>query len=279
MRNRAGLLILVALAAGGLAAILAFKFLRSPEAPAVAKGAQVSTPVVVAARDLDVGTTLEPADVQVLDWPGGATPAGYAAAPDEVVGRGVVQPIHANEPVLPFKLAAADLGRGLAMLVPEGMRAVSVPVDDVVAVAGWVRPGTRVDVLVTLDRLPNQSEPMTQIVLQNVEVLGNDRVIAQDEEGEAVDISVVTLLVDPESAEKLSLAQGKGDIQLALRNNLDLATVETPGIRASQLVRFAAPPAPVRASGPPPPTRPRGFTIDVYRGPERSEVNMGGQGG
>lgn len=278
MRSRAGLLILMALAAGGLAAILAFRFLREPDAPDPSRTAAVHTEVVVATRDLDVGTTIEAADVQTIDWPGDATPEGYAASADEVVGRGVLQPIHANEPVLPFKLASADLGRGLAMLVPEGKRAVSVPVDDVVAVAGWVRPGTRVDVLVTLDRLENPGEPATQIVLQNVEVLGNDKVIAKDEEGEAAEISVVTLLVDPPSAERLSLAQTKGRIQLALRNNLDLETVETPGVRASQLLSFARP-APVRARAAPPP-RPSRRTIEVYRGPERSEVAMeGGTGG
>lgn len=279
MRNRAALLILLALAAGVLAAILAFNFLRSPQAPVVAQST-ASVPVVVAARDLDVGETLVPEDVRVIDWPGDATPVGYAQAPDEVVGRGVVQTIHANEPVLPFKLAAADLGRGLSMLVPEGMRAVSVPVNDVVAVAGWVRPGTRVDVIVTLDQRGTEGEPMTQIVLQNVEVLGADRVIAQDEEGEAVETSYVTLLVDPENAEKLSLANNNGRLHLALRNNLDQETVETPGIRASRLLRLQQPAAaPVRARAAPPPPRPSSLTIDVYRGPEKSESTVGMEGG
>lgn len=278
MRNRAALLILLALAAGVLAAILAFSFLRPPQARVVAQSA-VSVPVVVAARDLDVGESLAPEDVKVIDWPGDATPVGYAQAPDEVVGRGVVQTIHANEPVLPFKLAAADLGRGLSMLVPEGMRAVSVPVDDVVAVAGWVRPGTRVDVIVTLDRRGTEGEPMTQIVLQSVEVLGADRVISQDEKGEAVETSFVTLLVDPESAEKLSLANNNGRLHLALRNNLDLETVETPGIRASRLLRLQQPAAPVRARAAAPPPRPSSLTIDVYRGPEKSESTVGMEGG
>lgn len=278
MRNRAVLLILLALAAGVLAAILAFSFLRSPQAPVVAQST-ASVPVVVAARDLDVGETLASEDVRVIDWPGDATPVGYAQAPDEVVGRGVVQSLHANEPVLPFKLAAADLGRGLSMLVPEGMRAVSVPVDDVVGVAGWARPGTRVDVIVTLDRRGTEGEPMTQIVLQSVEVLGADRLISQDEEGEAVETSFVTLLVDPESAEKLSLANNNGRLHLALRNNLDLETVETPGIRASRLLRLQQPAAPVRVRAAPPPSRPSSLTIDVYRGPEKSESTVGMEGG
>lgn len=280
MRNRAGLLILLALAAGVLAAILAYSLLRSPQAPEIAQPTG-NAPVVVAARDLEVGETLAPEDVKVIDWPGNATPAGYAQSADEIVGRGVVQSLSANEPVLPFKLASADMGRGLSMLVPEGMRAVTVPVDDVVAVGGWVRPGTRVDVIVTLDRQGgSQGEPMTQVVLQHVEVLGTDRVIARDEEGEAVETSFVTLLVDPEDAEKLALAKNDGRLHLALRNNLDLEVVETSGVRASRLLPLQRVSAPVvRSRRPAPPPRPSSLTIDVYRGPEKSESTVGMEGG
>lgn len=281
MRDRAGLMILLALVAGGLAAYLAFKFLRSPEAPEAVRRTSETVSVVVASRSLEVGATIESEDVRVIDWPGTATPEGYAQSADEVVGRGVLQSIHANEPVLPFKLASPELGRGLAMVIPEGFRAVSIPVDPVTAVDGWVRQGTRVDLIVTLDDLPNQSEPITQIVLQNVEVLGNDRVISRDQSGEAIEMRVVTVLVDPEDAERLSLAQQKGSFQLALRNALDLELIETPGVRTSQLLRLGAPP-PVRrtsrapAAAPAPPTR---NTIDVYRGPTRTEVEMPGGGG
>lgn len=281
MGDRAGLMILLALVAGGLAAYLAFKFLRSPEAPEAVRRTSETVSVVVASRSLEVGATIESEDVRVIDWPGTATPEGYAQSADEVVGRGVLQSIHTNEPVLPFKLASPELGRGLAMVIPEGFRAVSIPVDPVTAVDGWVRQGTRVDLIVTLDDLPNQSEPITQIVLQNVEVLGNDRVISRDQSGEAMEMRVVTVLVDPEDAERLSLAQQKGSFQLALRNALDLELIETPGVRTSQLLRLSAPP-PVRrtsrapAAAPAPPTR---NTIDVYRGPTRTEVEMPGGGG
>lgn len=280
MGDRAGLILLLALVAGGLAAYLAFKFLRSPEAPEPVRTSETVS-VVVASRSLEVGATIESEDVRVIDWPGTATPEGYAQSADEVVGRGVLQSMHANEPVLPFKLASPELGRGLAMVIPEGFRAVSIPVDPVTAVDGWVRQGTRVDLIVTLDDLPNQSEPITQIVLQNVEVLGNDRVISRDQSGEAIEMRVVTVLVDPEDAERLSLAQQKGSFQLALRNALDLELIETPGVRTSQLLRLPAPP-PVRrtsrapAAAPAPPTH---NTIDVYRGPTRTEVEMPEGGG
>jgi pilus assembly protein CpaB len=157
---------------------------------------------------------------------------------------------------------------------------VSVPVNDVVSVAGWVRPGTRVDVLVTLNSVLNQQEPVTQIVLQNVQVLGNDRSIQRDAQGEAVPVSVVTVLVTPEQAERLAMAESDGRLQLALRNNVDIDTLETPGVRTSQLLR--ARPVPVATGGGPArPAQPSRVTVEVYRGPQRSEstVERGGGGG
>jgi pilus assembly protein CpaB len=282
MRDRVGLLIGLALGAGLLAAFLAFTFLRSPQAPEQFQRAEArsSVPVVVAAQDMDVGAVVLEEFVRVVDWPGDALPAGYASSPAEVVGRGVIVPIRTNEPFLPQKLASEELGRGLAMIIPEGFRAVSVPVNDVVSVAGWVRPGTRVDVLVTLNSVLNQPEPVTQVVLQNVQVLGNDRSIQRDAQGEAVPVSVVTVLVTPEQAERLAMAESDGRLQLALRNNVDIDTLETPGVRTSQLLRGR--PAPVvTGGGPPRPAQPSRVTVEVYRGPQRSEstVERGGGGG
>ena len=283
MRDRVGLLIGLALGSGLLAAFLAFTFLRSPEAPESFQRAeaQASVPAVVAARDMDVGSVLTEEDVRVVDWPGGVLPVGYSSSPAEVVGRGVIVPIRENEPFLPHKLASEELGRGLAMMIPEGYRAVSVPVNDVVAVAGWVRPGTRVDVLVTLNSVLNQQEPVTQIVLQNVQVLGNDRSIQRDAQGEAVPVSVVTVLVTPEQSERLAMAESDGRLQLALRNNMDIDTLETPGTRTSQLLRARPAPVFTGGGGPVRPAQPSRVTVEVYRGPQRSEstVERGGGGG
>jgi pilus assembly protein CpaB len=280
MRDRVGLLIALALVSGLVAAFLAFSFLRSPQAPEQFQRATQSTsPAVVAARDLDVGTTLTPEDVRVIDWPGEVVPIGYAASIDEVVGRGVVVPIRMNEPMLPEKLAGSDVGRGMTMLIPSGFRAVSVPVNDVVSVAGWVRPGTRVDVLVTLSGLRNEQESVTQVVLQNVEVLGNDRSIQRDAQGEPQAISVITLLVTPEQSEQLAMASTDGRLQLALRNQIDLDSTETRGVRVSELIRRPVPM--VRTStGVVRPAQPSRVTVEVYRGPQRSEstVERGGGG-
>ncbi len=281
MRDRVGLLIALALASGLVAAILAFSFLRSPAVPdQFQRTAGATYPVVVAARDLDVGSTLVPEDLRVVDWPGDAAPAGFASSIDEVLGRGVVVPMRMNEPMLPDKLTGSDMGRGIAMLIPEGYRAISVPVNDVISVAGWVRPGSWVDVLVTLSALPNQAESMTQVVLQGIEVLGNDRSIERDAQGEPQAIAVVTLLVTPEQAERLAAAESEGRLQLALRNQIDRDSVETRGVRPSELVVRTAPM--VRApSGQLQPAPPRRMTVEVYRGPTRSEstVERGGGGG
>jgi pilus assembly protein CpaB len=281
MRKRAGLLVAMALVSGTLAAFLAFTFLRAPSMPA-AFGANesVAVPVVVAARDLTVGTTLAAEDVKVVSWPGNAQPAGFATSTDEVIGLGVLVPVAVNEPLLPQKMASADQGRGLSMLVPQGYRAVSVPVNDVVAVAGWVRPGTRVDVMVTLNDVRNEVEPITQTVLQNVTVLGNDRTISTEGSGQASQIAVVTLLVTPEDAEKLAMAESHGRLQLALRNGVDLDTASTPGVRTSGLIRRPAPaPGPVTrraavSAAPAAPPRPKTVTIEIIRGQQRTESTV-----
>jgi pilus assembly protein CpaB len=281
MRDRVGLLIALALASGLVAAFLAFSFLRSPQAPEQFQRTAGSTyPVVVASRDLNVGAMLTFEDVRVVDWPGDAAPQGFASSVDEVIGRSVVVPMRMNEPMLPEKLAGSDIGRGIAVLIPEGYRAVSVPVNDVVSVAGWVRPGTRVDVLVTLSGLPNQAESVTQMVLQNIEVLGNDRSIQRDGDGEPQAISVVTLLVTPEQAERLAMADSEGRLQLALRNQIDLDSIETRGVRPSELLNRA--PVMVRSpTGQMQPAAPRRMTVEVYSGTTRSEstVERGGGGG
>jgi pilus assembly protein CpaB len=281
MRDRVGLLIALALASGLVAAFLAFNFLRSPQAPdQFQRTAGATYPVVVAARDLEVGSMLVAEDVRVIDWPADAAPQGFASSIDEVLGRGVVVPMRMNEPMLPDKLTGSDMGRGITVLIPEGYRAVSAPVNDVISVAGWVRPGSRVDVLVTLSQLPNQSEPVTQVVLQNIEVLGNDRSIQRDAEGEPQPISVVTFLVTPEQAERLAMAESEGRLHLALRNQIDLDSIDTRGVRPSELLNRA--PVMVRSpTGQMQPAAPRRMTVEVYRGPTRTEtsVERGGGGG
>lgn len=281
MRNRAGFLLLLALLAGTVAAFLAYRFLRDPIGAAVMDRApsEAIVQVVVASRNLAAGALVRPEDVRLVDWPGAALPAGYSRNAAEVVGRGLLNAVSLNEPLLSTKLALPEAGGGLSILIPEGKRAMSVRVDDVIGVAGFVVPGTRVDVLVTLDRTAGQEDPATQLILQNIEVMASGQSIQRDSRWEPQAATVVTLLVEPEEGERLALSSTNGRIQLALRNSMDTDSVETNGIRASGLLlRPRAASVAVRPRGPAPvrvPAPPSQFRVEVYRGPERTETTVG----
>lgn len=272
MQRRVVIILALALLSGGLAAYLAFTYLREP--PAEEEGAAAAvTEAVVAARPMDVGHVLSEEDVKVVDWPGASLPSGYAASVSEVVGRGLITPVAANEPLLSGKLARAEAGGGLPITIPEGKRAMSVAVNEVIGVAGFVLPGTRVDVLVTAAPPDGGSED-TQIVLQDVEVLSSGQRINRSTQGEPQTVSVVTLLVGPQEAETLTLAADQGQLQLALRNTLDRDTVATEGQVVSNLLpRWRSQPSPeprqVQRQRPPPRRQ-----VEVYRGPDRSTTTV-----
>lgn len=279
MRNRAGMLLLMAMLAGGAAAFLAYQFLRDPVGSSAVQRTDASelVQVAVSVRDLPAGHLLTAEDVRMVEWPARVVPEGFSRSPAEVVGRGLLSNVAMNEPFLPSKLASTEAGGGLSILIPEGKRAMAVRVDDVVGVAGFVVPGTRVDVVVTLDESSaNNTQPVTQLVLQNIEVMASGQSIQRDARGEPQTTTVVTLLVDPEQGEMLGLSANNGRIQLALRNSLDPDTVQTMGARVANLLR-RPPPAPVRASGPVAPrpaAAPSRVQVEVYRGPVRSESTV-----
>lgn len=277
MSRRVGYMLLVALLAGGLAAYLAYSLLQDPgTADSTVKDIELVN-VAVAAHDVSAGTVLGAEDVKLVEWPARSVPDGFSRSPSEVVGRGLLLDVKRNEPLLASKVASKEAGGGLPVLIPAGKRAMSVKVDDVVGVAGFVLPGTRVDVLVTLDQASGEDIPRTRVFLQNIHVASAGQITERDAQGEPQSVPVVTLLVDPEEGEKLALASGKGSIRLALRNSLDTETVSTPGIRANRLIVDAPAPAPVRRAPRPraepqpaqPPT-PTHFEIEVFRGPDRS---------
>lgn len=268
-RRRVWPVVVMALVSGGVAGYLSLQYLRRQ--PAARDGGDPA-PVraAVAARDLPLGTILAAEDVKLVDWPGTSIPAGLAGTVEEVVGRGVITPVRANEPLLAAKLADPEAGGGLPIAIPPGMRAVSVEVDEVIGVAGFVLPGTRVDVLVTLDPRQEGREPATRVVLQNVRALAAGQSVESAGEGEPKLVPVVTLLVTPEQAEVLTLAATEGRIQLALRNTLDDAEVETPGVLVSRLLGLARGPAYRRAAGPIGPST----AVEIYAGGKRSLVTF-----
>ena len=245
-RMRITLVLLLALAAGGGLAYGTYSYMQNVQVKTVSLPTR---PVVVAAADLELGAELRPDDLRVIQWPESAMPMGAFANPDEVVGRGLVMPVIQNEPILPMKLAGKGAGSGLTVVIPEGKRAVSVRVNEVIGVAGYVLPGTKVDVLATASPTQNREDTTTKLVLSNVQVLAAGTKLEQDgEQGKPVSVNVVTLLVTPEESEKLTLGATEGKIQLALRNPLDKDTPETPGIQPASLLGSAAA-RPVRRNG------------------------------
>lgn len=274
MKKRPLLILAFALACGLLSAYLAREYLRAQVASATA-GRPETTTVAVAARDLPGGSVLTAADVKMIEWPSGSPPPGYVAASNSLVGQGLVLPVKANEPFLTTKLANASVS-GLAGMIPAGMRAVSVKVDEVIAVAGFVTPGTRVDILVTMPS--DGAQPgATKLVVQNLKVLASGQSYAPSEEAEAKEASVITLLVTPEQAEVLTLASTEGRIQLALRNTLDETMALTSGAVATTLEGRAPPPAAPAPRGAARSTAPRRTpeaTVEIYHGSDRTVASF-----
>jgi pilus assembly protein CpaB len=235
MRNRFFAVLVIAILAGGSLAYGTYNFMQSQ--PGTQTVQAPTQPVVVASADLSLGTAIKKEDLTVVQFPQGAVPEGTFSQPAELIGRGLIVPVVKNEPILTAKLASKEAGAGLPPVIPEGMRAVSVRVNEVVGVAGYVLPGTRVDVVATQSPTDKKQDTISKVVLSNVQVLTAGTRMEQDQEdAKPVQVTVVTLLVNPEQAERLALASTEGKIQLALRNPLDQGSPNTPGIRPSGLM-------------------------------------------
>jgi pilus assembly protein CpaB len=236
---RVFMVFVLAVTAGGALAFGTYNFMQHAKPTTVTIPTK---PVVVAATDLDVGAELTREEIRIIDWPANAVPAGAFSDPKDVIGRGIILPVIQNEPILPTKLASPEAGAGLPPAIPPGLRAVSVRVNEVIGVAGYVLPGTRVDVVATINPSGQSTDITTKVVLTNVQVLASGTKIDREtDKNKPIPVTVVTLLVDPEEAERLTLASTEGKIQLALRNPLDKATPSTHGIRPAALLGFAAP--------------------------------------
>jgi pilus assembly protein CpaB len=245
MRNRIFAVLALAVIAGGGLAYATFNAINAQ--PVKIQNAPTQ-PVVVAAADLALGTELKKEDLTVVNFPVGGAPEGSFKNPSEILGRGLIVSMVKNEPVLAAKLASKEAGAGLPPVIPEGMRAVSVRVNEVIGVAGYVLPGTRVDVLATASPTSQQQDMTAKLILSNVQVLTAGTRMEQDQEkGKPMQVTVVTLLVYPEQSERLALASSEAKIQLALRNPLDQGAPETPGMKPSVLLGMSRPSKPVKA--------------------------------
>jgi pilus assembly protein CpaB len=273
-----------ALAAAGAASFLVYRALER-----VARPAEVAmTTIVIASRDVPAGTMLSSDDVKAVSWPASSRLATSFATVNEVVGRGTVDILHANEPLTAAKLAARGAGAGLQPTIPQGMRAISIHVNEIIGVAGFVTPGSRVDVLVTLDSqgAGAKKDTTTRVVVSNVQVLTAGTRYDQDQarqDGKPIPSSVVTLMVTPDDAERVALAQNEGKINLTLRNPLDVDPTSTAGAQVAGLLGKQTTPPDLTEKPkvrmrvaraivvPPPVPEAKPLTIETIRAAKRTE--------
>lgn len=246
-----------------------------------------SVQVLVAGRNLEIGSLIKDTDFKMAEWPG-ALPAGAITKKEDAVGRGVIIAIFEGEPILESRLAPRGAGAGLAANIKPGMRAVALRVNDVNGLAGFVIPGMHVDVLIS-GTPPNNPNPnagaVAKTLLQDIEILSAGQNIQKDAEGKPVVVNLVNVLVTPEQAEILNLATNDTRVQLVLRNPIDHATSVTKGAWLQELYGGAAkhptpaprprakvdplPPAPAA----PPPPKPEGpYVLEIINGTHRTET-------
>ena len=246
--------------------------------------------VIVASHPLKLGAMLTADHVKLVKWPADAQVPGAFAKVEDVVDRGLISDLGENEPVTAARLAPREAGAGLPPSIPPGMRAVSIKVNEVIGVAGFVVPGTRVDVMVTLTNRQGQQDSVTKVAVSNVQVLTAGTRYDQEnaKDGQPIPSTVVTLLVSPEDGERIALAQSEGQLMLTLRNPLDTSPTATNGIRTGGLLgQPAATPAPARtsarrASAPAKPVQaepavapaPKTYTVEAIRGAKRTEESV-----
>ena len=287
----------IALVLGLLAVYLANVFLTRSEERANAEP-EGTTRIAVAAVPLDYGTDITPDKVRFVAMPTATLPAGSFRSLPEMLPQGkrrvAIRPMTINEPILASKLAGEGLGASIAALLPDGMRAASVRINDVSGVAGFIQPTDSVDVLITRPVTGDREGHVTDLLLQDVKVLAMDQ-NAKDANGQPVLAKTATLEVDPTEAQKLALAQQLGQLSLVLRkpgeqdNNPFVETVSLEDLRVglygSARHRASAPAAaarptvvrravrrPVVAA----PARPVTNNVQVVRGTEGSSYEVGG---
>jgi pilus assembly protein CpaB len=241
-----------------------------------------AVPVVVAVADLPWGTQLKPEMLTTKPFLKQSLPAGYFSGPNEINDRVVVAPLKANDPVTEHKLAPVSIKTGgVSAVLEKGKRAIAVKGDKVIGIAGFINPGNRVDVLVTIeDPQKKEEKEKTKTILENIIVLATGTQIEKNEKGEPSPVDVYTLAVTPEEGETLSLAANQGKLQLTLRSVTDTATVLTSGVNIPKMLASYSPGNP-----PPPPKQeeakevpkvvqkwaPRAVSVEVIKGNEISQ--------
>ena len=231
---------------------------------------------VAAVNPLDAGQALDRVGLTLVDWPADKPLVGAFAKPEDIVGRVVLYPLSPGQPILDRDLSAPGSGVGLTTRIPEGMRAISLKTDQVVGVAGFLLPGTHVDVLVTF-RTQDSPNPISSTVVQDAQVIAAGQKMQPDPEGKPTTVDVVTLLVNPLDAERVVLASSQGTVHFVLRNGTDHQHVDDHATQLAELGR-SAPLAPKPAATVPAhrtgatvtPTEPKAYVVHTMAGDKQT---------
>lgn len=284
MKNTRAIIMLVLSLMAGVAAVLLAARWMGQQATAS------QTQVLVATRDLELGQAITPGMLQEVAWPAATLPSGSFSDARKLEGRVIRSSIFKGEPILVPKLAPEGTKAGLDSVIKSGQRAITVKVNEVVGVAGFLAPGSYVDLLVNIK--DDRENPMSRIVLERIMVLAVAQESNRGDESRARVVNAVTLEVSPEEAEKIDLARNIGTLSLMLRNQVDLQDNVTAGARRNDLfapngrlpapLTLAAAPVPARTATPPrraaPRAKPRGGAlsdpnggrVEVIRGVQKS---------
>jgi pilus assembly protein CpaB len=262
MTNRRAIVFFILAAALAIGAVFTARSVLEQRAPVATAAVVETTPVAVARADLQVGTALSERQVELVEWPKQFLPEGSFRAAEALEGRVLRRALALGEPILAASLLPKGSAAGLSSIIEVTKRAVSVKVNPVIGIAGFVKPGSRVDVLVTLRRVDQSKKlPYSKIVLQDILVLAIDQILEQVKNGEPKLVNVVTLEVEPPHAEKLIYAAHEGRLQLALRNPADHEEVKTVMVGVADLLGTK------RRAGRSGPARPR---VEVLKGSKRT---------
>ena len=270
----------LAVALAAVASVALYNYLKGQEAKV--NQAVSTTNVMVASDDIAAGSTIITTQVKTVSWPSTTLPAGTFSNSSDVVGRVALNSFAKGEPIIESKLVPKEGQTGiLTYKIPEGHRAMTVGVDQVSGVAGFITPGNRVDVVLTTNQLPNLQQPVSRIVLQDVPVLAIGQIVQQEQkEGKPQIVPTVTMDVNPVDAEKLAIASTQGKLQLVLRRAGDASIVNTPGTTVTKVIGMASA-GPVRVSAPKQHKMSRvrrvkraesGYNVEVWRG-DKKEIS------
>lgn len=273
MRRRIVLVLVLAAVVGLITSTMVYRILSD-----IARPEKAET-IVVASVNIGMAETITGQHVKLVVWPKASIPSGAVRSMAEAEGRVVRSSIVAGEPLLDGKLAPQLSGKGglMPMLVPEGLRGITIKVDDATRESGFVLPNSRVDVLVSMPRRAGSQERMSKVILQDVVVLAAGQTV-ELRDNKPVTVTTVTLALAPDQAEKLALAQTEGKLMLAMRNLRDNQVVETRGVTAATLLNDSTPtvtparaPRPRIVSAPLAPPKVETYAITVLRGGKAAE--------